>query len=86
MKLTVDRDADALYLNLDEAPAAESVEISPGVILDYNAVGQVVGIEMLHLSLLHHELTDGEGFFLPFLHDGHLVGDSRGVSLLLELK
>ena len=34
MKLTIDRDADALYLDLDEAPAAESEEISPGVILD----------------------------------------------------
>ena len=50
MKLTIDRDADALYLDLDEAPAAESEEISPGVILDYNAAGKVVGIEMLHLS------------------------------------
>ncbi len=50
MKLTVDREADALYLNLDEAPVAESDEISPGVILDYNAEGIVVGIEMLHLS------------------------------------
>jgi uncharacterized protein YuzE len=50
MKLTIDREADALYLDLDEAPAAESEEISPGVILDYNASGQVVGIEMLYLS------------------------------------
>ena len=50
MKLTIDRDADALYLDLDEAPAAESEEISPGVILDYNASGKVVGIEMLYLS------------------------------------
>jgi uncharacterized protein YuzE len=50
MKLTIDREADALYLNLDESPAAESEEISPGVILDYNAEGKVVGIEMLHLS------------------------------------
>ena len=50
MKLTIDRDADALYLDLDEAPAAESEEISPGVILDYNAAGKVVGIEMLYLS------------------------------------
>jgi uncharacterized protein YuzE len=46
----VDREADALYLDLDEAPAAESEEISPGVILDYNASGKVVGIEMLYLS------------------------------------
>ncbi len=50
MKLTIDRKADALYLDLDEAPAAESEEISPGVIFDYNAEGKVVGIEMLHLS------------------------------------
>ena len=49
MKLTIDRD-DALYLNLGEAPAAESGEISPGLILDYNAEGKVVGIEMLYLS------------------------------------
>jgi uncharacterized protein YuzE len=50
MKLTIDRKADALYLDLAEAPAVESEEISPGVIFDYNAAGQVVGIEMLHLS------------------------------------
>ena len=50
MKLTVDRAANALYLSLDEAPAAESKAVSPGVILDYNAAGKVVGIEMLHLS------------------------------------
>jgi uncharacterized protein YuzE len=50
MKLTVDREGDALYLDLDESPAAESEEISPGVILDYNAEGKVVGIEMLYLS------------------------------------
>ena len=50
MKLTIDRDADALYLDLDEAPAVESEEISPGVIFDYNASGKVVGIEMLYLS------------------------------------
>ncbi len=50
MKLTVDREADALYLDLDESPAADSEEISPGVILDYNAEGKVVGIELLYLS------------------------------------
>ncbi len=50
MKLTIDREANALYLDLDESPAADSEEISPGVILDYNAEGKVVGIEMLYLS------------------------------------
>ena len=37
MKLTVDQAADALYLNLDDAPAEDSREIAPGVILDYGA-------------------------------------------------
>ena len=50
MKLTIDRQADALCLDLDEAPAADSEEISPGVILDYSTEGKVVGIEMLYLS------------------------------------
>jgi len=50
MKLTIDRKADALYLDLDDASVVESEEVSPGVIFDYNASGKVVGIEMLYLS------------------------------------
>ena len=50
MKLTIDREADALYLNLDDNPADDSREIAPGVILDYNADGKVASIEMLYLS------------------------------------
>ena len=45
MKLTIDREADALYLDLDESASFESQEIAPGVILDYNKEGKVVGIE-----------------------------------------
>ena len=50
MKLSVDREADALYLRLDDSPIVESEEVSPGVVLDYNESNEVVGIEMLHLS------------------------------------
>ena len=50
MKLKVDYSADALYLSLGEEPASESVEVSPGIIVDYDEKGQAVGIEMLHLS------------------------------------
>ena len=46
----IDREADALYLDLDESLSFESQEIAPGVILDYNKEGKVVGIEMLYLS------------------------------------
>jgi uncharacterized protein YuzE len=50
MKLKIDREADALYLTLDESAAVESEEVAPGIIVDYNDQDQVVGIEMLHLS------------------------------------
>jgi uncharacterized protein YuzE len=50
MKLKVDREADALYLRLDDSPIVESEEVSPGVVLDFNQQNQVVGIEMLELS------------------------------------
>ena len=50
MKLSVDKQADALYLRLDDSPIVESEEVSPGVVLDYNDSNEVVGVEMLNLS------------------------------------
>ena len=50
MRLRVDKEADALYLRLDDSPIVESEEVSPGVVLDYNASNEVVGVELLHLS------------------------------------
>ena len=50
MRLHVDKEADALYLRLDDSKIVESEEVSPGVVLDFNEKNQVVGIEMLHLS------------------------------------
>ena len=50
MKLHIDKEADALYLRLDDSKIIESEEVSPGVVLDFNEDNQVVGIELLHLS------------------------------------
>jgi len=50
MRLRIDKEDDALYLRLDEAPIIESEEVEPGVILDFDAEGRVVGVEMLNLS------------------------------------
>lgn len=50
MKLNVDKEADALYLRLDDSPIVQSEEVSPGVVLDYNESKEVVGVEMLYLS------------------------------------
>jgi len=50
MRLKVDKENDALYFRLDEAAIVESEEVQPGIILDFNKEGHVVGIEMLALS------------------------------------
>ena len=50
MRLKVDRESDALYFRLDESAVVESEEVQPGVILDFDAQGNVVGIEILNLS------------------------------------
>jgi uncharacterized protein YuzE len=50
MRLKVDKTSDALYLRLDESGIVESEEVQPGVILDFDKDGRVVGIELLALS------------------------------------
>lgn len=50
MRLKVDKESDALYLRLDETAVIESEEVQPGVVLDYDAAGNVVGVEILNLS------------------------------------
>jgi len=49
VKLKVDEQGDALYLRLNETTIVESEEVEPGVILDYDAQGRVVGIELLRI-------------------------------------
>jgi uncharacterized protein YuzE len=50
MKLTVDPEADALYLRLNNAQVVDSEQVASGVVLDYDAQDNIVGVEMLHLS------------------------------------
>ncbi len=50
MKLKIDKENDALYLRLDEDNIVESEQVQPGVILDFDKDGRVVGIEILNLS------------------------------------
>jgi uncharacterized protein YuzE len=49
MKMHYDEKVDALYLSLDDSEVVESEEVKPGIVLDFNAENQVVGIEVLEL-------------------------------------
>jgi uncharacterized protein YuzE len=50
MKLKVDTAGDALYFRLDDREIVESEEVQPGIVLDFDVQGQMVGIEILNLS------------------------------------
>ena len=50
MKVTYDPEVDVLRILLSDAPIEESDEEKPGVILDYDKDGNVVGLEILEAS------------------------------------
>lgn len=50
MKAYYDPEADVLAIKWGEAKYAESNEVAPGVILDYDRDGNVIGIEVLDAS------------------------------------
>jgi uncharacterized protein YuzE len=50
MKVTYDADVDVLRILFRDVPIEESDEDKPGVILDYDKDGNVVGLEVLNAS------------------------------------
>ena len=50
MELNYYPETDSLYINLSEQPSVESQEISEGILLDYDAEGRLVGIDIDNAS------------------------------------
>jgi len=50
MKFHYYPDTDSLYIDLSERPSTDSTEVAPGVILDFDESGQLVGIDIDHAS------------------------------------
>jgi uncharacterized protein YuzE len=50
MKLHYDRETDSLYIDLNARPSVDSREIQDGVVIDVDAQGQIVGIDIQHAS------------------------------------
>ena len=53
-EVTYDKEADAAYIRFSAEKVEESEEVSAGIVLDYDADGRIVGMEVLeartHLS------------------------------------
>jgi uncharacterized protein YuzE len=50
MKTIYDAESDALYVRFAESAVVESEEVSAGVVLDFDADGRIVAIELLNAS------------------------------------
>lgn len=50
MKLNYHPETDSLYIDLSEQGSSESRQISEGVVLDYDASGNLVGIDIDNAS------------------------------------
>lgn len=50
MKLKYYPDTDSLYIDLAEKPSVESREVSEGIVLDYDAQGNLTGIDIDNAS------------------------------------
>ena len=56
MKLTVDKEANAVYLQLADAAFKEMRKIAPNLNYDYSTDGRVIGIEVLQARTWFGEL------------------------------
>ena len=50
MRVRIDQGADAVYLNLTDRPIEGSEEVADGIVVDYDAQGRIVGVEILDAS------------------------------------
>jgi uncharacterized protein YuzE len=50
MKISYDKATDSLYIHLADRASVDSDEVTDGVVLDFDANGALVGIDVQHAS------------------------------------
>jgi uncharacterized protein YuzE len=50
MKISYDKATDSLYIHLADRASVDSDEVNDGVVLDFDANGALVGIDVQHAS------------------------------------
>ncbi len=64
MRLSYHADTDSLYIHLVERPGIEAREVAPGIVVDFDADGKPVGIDIDHAKNIL-DLTTLEAESLP---------------------
>ncbi len=64
MKLRYYQETDSLYIELQSRPGVEALEIAPNLVVDLDADGNVVGLDIDHASK-HLDLSTLETIDLP---------------------
>lgn len=64
MKFHYYAETDSLYIDLADRPGAESLEVAPGVVLDFDAAGRLVGVDIDQASQVV-DLSRLEAVHLP---------------------
>ena len=64
MRLNYDQTTDSLYIDLSSRVSADSQEIADSLVVDYDELGHVVGIDIQHASE-RIDLTTVESSALP---------------------
>ncbi len=70
MRVRVDHGADAIYVNLTDRAIKDSAEVADGIVVDYDAEGRIVGVEILDAS----KRTDDPDVLKQFSFDLPTVG------------
>jgi uncharacterized protein YuzE len=50
MKVYYDSETDSLYIDLSKRPGVDASEVAPGIVLDFDEAGKVVGIDIQRAS------------------------------------
>ena len=64
MRLSYHADTDSLYIHLVDYPGVEAREVAPGIVIDFDAEGKPVGIDIDHAQNVL-DLTTLEAESLP---------------------
>lgn len=72
MKMKYYKDTDSLYIDLSEKTSVESLEVAPGIVVDFDETNNIVGLDIDHasqiLNLAELEISDIPSKKFTFSH------------------